>query len=138
MSVFNWKSSSFRTLSNTGCFIASSIVILFLGSNTKVFMRKSYHYGRQYENISLGLFLSYFGSDFRYFRATSSSTKDISSGDGVPTNCNIFDLDHNRSTSGHLQNAEIHSLFCKYSPYCPWEVKGESMPSPKTKPSWVL
>ena len=100
MFVLSWKSSSFRTLSNTGCFIASSIVILFLGSNTKVFMRKSYHYGRQYENISLGLFLSYFGNDFRYFRATSSSTKDISSGDGVPTNCNIFDL--NQKIKVHL------------------------------------
>ena len=105
----------FLTLSNTGCFIASSIVILFLGSNTNVFSRKSYHSGKQYENISLGLFLSYLGSDFRYFKATSSVTKDIYSGDGVPTNCRIFDLHKSTFTSGHLLNEENHFLSCKCS-----------------------
>jgi len=80
----NYSLPTSLTLAKNGCFIPSSIVILFFGLNNKHFYNKSIAStpAAGYNSFKSLLFLG--GKDFKYSMALASVTNSNSSSVGVP------------------------------------------------------
>lgn len=107
--------------------MASLIVILLLGLNSRDRSKKSSASGEMALNICLKGFLSRCPKDLMYCRARSSLMKSISR--GVPMMLKMTDLNVIKRTAGHGLSEENRLSFCS-SYLGSWEEIEGSKPCP--------